>query len=249
MISELKSLHRILKKDGLSTFLNVIKSHTVQAIWIPYCQFKLKKIGKLRPLSLLVDFAFDHFNGLIRPGQGRSEILRLLEILDREKPKNILEVGTAQGGTLFLFSRVAHDNARLVSVDLPIKGSFQHYFRWRMRMIESIAMPAQDLRILLGNSQNVETLKRVESLFFEREVDFLFIDGDHSYEGVKKDFKMYYPLVKKGGIICLHDIVTKRADCGVPQLWNEIKIDHDYFEIVENPDQNFGIGLLRKSED
>jgi hypothetical protein len=30
-------------------------------------------------------------------------------------------------------------------------------------------------------------------------VDFLFIDGDHTYEGVKKDFEMYSPLVRREG--------------------------------------------------
>jgi len=38
-------------------------------------------------------------------------------------------------------------------------------------------------------------------------LDFLFIDGDHTYEGVKRDFEMYSPLVRNGGIIAFHDIV------------------------------------------
>jgi predicted O-methyltransferase YrrM len=41
----------------------------------------------------------------------------------------------------------------------------------------------------------------------DNKVDFLFIDADHSYEGVKKDFEMYSPLVRKGGIIAFHDII------------------------------------------
>ena len=38
-----------------------------------------------------------------------------------------------------------------------------------------------------------------------RKIDFLWIDGDHSYEGVKKDIYHWTPLVKKGGFICFHD--------------------------------------------
>ena len=38
-------------------------------------------------------------------------------------------------------------------------------------------------------------------------LDFVFIDGDHSYEGSSADFKAYYPLIKKGGIFAGHDIV------------------------------------------
>ena len=37
-------------------------------------------------------------------------------------------------------------------------------------------------------------------------IDFLFIDGDHSYEGCKKDVALYMPLLKSGGIIAFHDI-------------------------------------------
>lgn len=36
-------------------------------------------------------------------------------------------------------------------------------------------------------------------------VDFLFIDGDHSYEGVKKDWDLYSPLLKEGSLVVFHD--------------------------------------------
>jgi predicted O-methyltransferase YrrM len=36
-------------------------------------------------------------------------------------------------------------------------------------------------------------------------IDFLFIDGDHSYEGVKKDFELYSTLLSDKGIIVIHD--------------------------------------------
>lgn len=37
-------------------------------------------------------------------------------------------------------------------------------------------------------------------------IDMLFIDGDHSYEGVKKDWDLYSPLLKSGSIVVFHDI-------------------------------------------
>ncbi len=36
-------------------------------------------------------------------------------------------------------------------------------------------------------------------------IDLLFIDGDHSYEGVKKDFELYSNLLNDKGIIIIHD--------------------------------------------
>jgi len=84
---------------------------------------------------------------LIRHGQARSEILETLKILEEERPKNILEIGMALGGTLFLFSRVAQDTAHLVSLELPVEGPIRSYFRWRIRMIKFLAMPGQKLKL------------------------------------------------------------------------------------------------------
>ena len=36
-------------------------------------------------------------------------------------------------------------------------------------------------------------------------IDVLFIDGDHTYEGVKKDFDLYSNLLSENGIIVIHD--------------------------------------------
>jgi hypothetical protein len=54
----------------------------------------------------------------------------------------------------------------------------------------------------------IDTTEEAYYNFFVKEdikIDFLFIDADHSYEGVKLDFELYSKLVKKTGIIALHD--------------------------------------------
>jgi hypothetical protein len=62
-------------------------------------------------LNLPVDFAFNIFNvspfksWSIRSAQVKEEITKLLRLLAQHKPKFILEIGTAGGGTLFLFAR------------------------------------------------------------------------------------------------------------------------------------------------
>jgi len=55
----------------------------------------------------------------ISPAQVKEEIMELLKILARYKPRTILEIGTAYGGSLFLFTRVANSDARIISIDLP----------------------------------------------------------------------------------------------------------------------------------
>jgi hypothetical protein len=75
----------------------------------------------------------------------------------------------------------------------------------------------------------------------------LFIDGDHSYEGVKKDFKMYSPLVKLDVLICLHDIIPGEYNKvgGVPEFWKEIRENYETRELVEDRHQGgYGIGIV-----
>jgi predicted O-methyltransferase YrrM len=86
-------------------------------------------------------------------------------------------------------------------------------------------------------------------------LDVLFIDGDHSYEGVRADFEQYAPLVRPGGIVALHDInpdFSTRSDLAtpsisgdVPRYWSELKKEHRTEELIANPDQDgFGIGIV-----
>lgn len=57
---------------------------------------------------------------------------------------------------------------------------------------------SQLIEPIKGNSQSVE-------LPFCGEVDILFLDGDHSYAGVKKDLDRFAPLIREGGFLALHD--------------------------------------------
>jgi hypothetical protein len=75
--------------------------------------------------------------------------------------------------------------------------------------------------------------------------DFLFIDGDHTYEGVEGDFEMYSPLVRRGGTIAFHDIVPGPPENvgGVPDFWNEIEHGFSYVELVKGGRQS-GYGIV-----
>jgi predicted O-methyltransferase YrrM len=90
-------------------------------------------------------------------------------------------------------------------------------------------------------------LDRAKVALKNQHLDYLFIDGDHRYEGVKRDFEMYGPLVRKGGLIAFHDIVEGPFDAvgGVPQFWREVKPQYRHREIINDPLQGgFGIGIL-----
>ena len=63
-------------------------------------------------------FSFRSFGVSIKPLQVKYEIAKLLEIVTQIKPRNLLEIGTANGGTLFLFAIASDPSAKIISVEL-----------------------------------------------------------------------------------------------------------------------------------
>ncbi len=197
--------------------------------------------------SKMFDFIFKKYLGVFSAMQIKNEFMKLLEIVEARRPKYVLEIGTANGGALFCFSRLSSDDATILSVDLP-EGRFGGgYEEWRMPFFEAFKKGGQKQFLFRADSHEDSTLALVKDTLKDQKLDFLFIDGDHTYEGVKKDFEMYSPLVKNGGVVAFHDIVNGPEDYvgGVPRFWREIKPGHEYREFVESWEQGgYGIGVL-----
>jgi predicted O-methyltransferase YrrM len=192
-----------------------------------------------------VDFVFaNHF---FRAMQVRSELAALGEILAELRPERALEIGTAHGGTLLFLTRLASPQATIVSVDLPGGKFGGGYSTRRQWFYQRFARRRQRLHLLHGDSHSGEMLARVKAAFGGQPLDYLFIDGDHRYDGVKKDFELYSPLVRRGGIIAFHDIVEHPPEigCEVSRFWNHIKSQYRHKEIIESRSQGWaGIGVL-----
>ena len=103
-----------------------------------------------------------------------------------------------------------------------------------------------------------QTVAEVRELLGGEPLDFLFIDGDHSYDGVRQDYESYAPLVRPGGLIGFHDIAeppgggpviaadgTLLLVGDVPAFWRTIRGDYPSEEFIGTADGCFGIGLLR----
>jgi predicted O-methyltransferase YrrM len=200
-------------------------------------------------------FGFDELGVTITPGQVPSEIRALLEIVRAERCRSVLEIGTANGGSLFLFARAAAHDAHIISVDLPAGEFGGGYPPWKIPVYRAFPRGAQRLDLIRADSHASSTIARVTSLLGGRPLDFLFIDGDHSYDGVRRDFEAYAPLVRCGGLIGFHDIspAIDGATPGgpallvgdVPRYWSELRASHEAEEFRHAPGGCFGIGLLR----
>jgi cephalosporin hydroxylase len=208
---------------------------------------------KVHSINEALAFAFDfqYHDVTIRPLQVKEEISSLVKKLQDTSPRVLLEIGTSHGGSLYLFCMAASPDAVLISVDLRGGKYGGGYSRLRVPLYRSFARERQEIHLINGNSHEHSTLAKVKDILDGKQVDFLFIDGDHSYEGVKADFDMYSGLVRNGGIIALHDIVEHTVDRSVevPKLWNEIKSKYEHEEMVKDWNQGWGgIGVIyRKS--
>lgn len=198
-------------------------------------------------------FTFNAFGITIRPSQSRWEFRQLLTEVARLKPRAMLEIGTANGGTLFAFTRVCASDAHVISVDLPHGAFGGGYPRWRIPLYKSFAAPSQHLDLIRADSHSPQTFADVKARLNGRSLDFLFIDGDHTYDGVQTDFARYRSLIRPGGLIAFHDIAPRRdyapdVDDGgdVPRFWAELSARHGGHEFVD-PDGHgcFGIGLIQ----
>ncbi|MBI2061846.1 MAG: class I SAM-dependent methyltransferase [Nitrospirae bacterium] len=181
--------------------------------------------------------------------QKEVEIVALLELVEKNAPRYVCEIGTRFGGTFFLLSRACRPDATLITIDCEMLFERRLIYR-------SLGVPGQRLVPIHGASSAPAILERVRRELGSHLLDLLFIDGDHSYEGVSRDFRLYSPLVRRGGLIVLHDIVldhrqrygkeTDNNSGQVPTFWNEVKQKYAAREFVGNPDQNaYGIGVLQ----
>jgi predicted O-methyltransferase YrrM len=163
--------------------------------------------------------------------QTESEFKFLLRIFKKKNPRNILEIGSQFGGTLYQWITNSKDGATILSIDEHQVNS-DLYQSWTKNKVKVL-----DFK---GDSHSDEALA---FSWLCSPYDWIFLDGDHSYEGSKQDWELALKLSKPGTIIVIHDIADNNLD--TPKLWKEIKNSH-YFteEIIEYGATLNGIGVV-----
>lgn len=177
------------------------------------------------------------------------EIEAAVNCMATESPRYICEIGTECGGTNILLSQTLSSVELMIGIDLYVKNRL---------MLGLLHRPSQQIHLINGSSYTSRTVHRLESILNGRKLDVLFIDGDHRYESVKKDFLMYKHLVRESGFIMFHDIVpdhavrygkmTRAYSGGVPLIWEQLKKTYPSREFIQNPEQDgMGIGVIKYS--
>jgi len=163
----------------------------------------------------------------ITPQQHPEEFSSLLNRVKKHEPETIVEIGSAEGGTLFAWSRAIDSAQEIVSIDMSYPGHRKEFFQSFANNVDA------NLYFLERDSTSPQTANKVTEYIGEGEIDLLFIDGDHSYEGAKADLNLYFPLVNEGGLVAFHDIVP-RDGFGVPKLWSEVSNKYPSEEYIDS---------------
>jgi len=138
--------------------------------------------------------------------------------------RTILEIGTRWGTSTLAFLHGIHDrghkNLKLYSMDIEdctgVVKDPELKKHWEFMQGDSKTLP------------------------WDKEIDVLLIDGDHSYEGVKADYERFEPFVKEGGIILMHDVLWPHKGV-VRFFWDEVDYPKSALPLSKS-----GLGIIYK---
>jgi cephalosporin hydroxylase len=169
---------------------------------------------------------------IFKAQQRPAEFAEVLTLVSEIQPLRImLEIGCADGGSLYGWTKVCPEVYGIT--------------RWQPE--NRYRKDWHGATVLLDNSHSLYSLAWIKEELSERPLDVLFIDGDHSYEGAKKDFEMYSPLVRTGGLVLMHD-VSSRNEPGLRQYWEDLGTGYIYSD-TNRLELEIGYGVIVMGEE
>jgi SAM-dependent methyltransferase len=140
-----------------------------------------------------------------------KSIQAFVDLVKGKKGLKVLEVGCWMGDTTKEWAPIVHENGgealvvdwfagnKDTQVDPNIKFQPENKDNNYEKFLDNIGPCKDYVTVHIGDSVEMSTKIEDESM------DIIFIDANHTYNGVKRDIESYLPKVKKGGILCGHD--------------------------------------------
>lgn len=167
----------------------------------------------------------------IPSGVGDSADL-LYGLVRSMKPEVCVEIGSARGKSACHIGMALKENGRgrLYAIDPHQLTTWNDIDAVDTLETFRSNISALDLseQVVMVRSTSEEAARK-----WDRRIDLIFIDGDHSYEGVKRDWELFLPYIKPFGIVIFHDTIwdltpdhplaLARPDMGVPRFVEELR--------------------------
>lgn len=127
-----------------------------------------------------------------------------------------LEIGTCRAESTSYILEKCPNVVKLYTID-PYKAYEDWNGEINQEIIDKFMMIAQENlkeygdRVQMIRETSIDAAAKISTITDKAEFDFIFVDGDHSYEATLADCQAYYPLLKKGGLFCGHDYSSIQA--------------------------------------
>lgn len=173
------------------------------------------------------------FKGGIHLQQNPEEISEILNyiIQNNYKPISMLEVGSASGANAKVFCEVLGIN------DLFIIDNNMH----DRHIIRPENLAKFSYKEYIGDSQSKSASNWLAS--FNKKFDIIYIDADHSYQGVKNDIQNYIDFLSDGGLMIFHDSKTCEGVARAIEDYKKTELNE-----IFSSKKTLGITICRKTE-
>jgi predicted O-methyltransferase YrrM len=165
------------------------------------------------------------------------------------KPEVCVEIGSARGKSACFIGLALKRNGhgKLYAIDPHTQTNWNDD-----TSVETLPIMQKNLQAV-GLIDVVEIVRKTSqeaALGWKLPIDLLFIDGDHSYDGVKRDWELFSPYISRFGVVVFHDTIWDlepdprwaRADMGVPRFVDDLR-RQGYQVLTLNRD--FGVSLVQ----
>ena len=127
-----------------------------------------------------------------------------------------VEIGTCRAESTSFLLEKCPNIIKLYTID-PYKAYNDWNGEINQKVIDKFMMVAQENlkqygdRVQMIRETSADAATKIKTITDKEEFDFIFVDGDHSYEATLADCEAYYPLLKRGGFFCGHDYSSIEA--------------------------------------
>lgn len=169
--------------------------------------------GKFKTVAELEEYITPYITGSF----GQQDMQVLKEEVEKLEPGQVyLEIGVAQGKSLTTAYTFSKEGVYTIGIDVLDALERAPFFDMKLGHIpngHNIITEGSTCIFIHADARQISKIWNIP-------IDLLFIDGDHNYEGVKADTEEFWPHVKPGGTVLLHDYDGQNAP-GVPKWIDE----------------------------
>jgi predicted O-methyltransferase YrrM len=146
-----------------------------------------------------------------------------------DRAEVIVEIGVAEGASAYALGSTVSTSGQIYLIDPYLPGRVPLFNATKL-IAHRLLKHCTCSEIIWIEQFSHEAIKN-----WDQSIDFLFIDGDHSYQGCLKDWQDWHSFVKPGGIVAFHDARVFPEGWTAPD-WGSVHVVQTLFRNQAHPD-------------